>query len=176
MPGADTSLNFPLKEARQVKWAQIKEVDPLGDTLRQEAQTKGAAIFKRGEGICFADGMIYWTCTSGGKVGRGQIFRYHPVSETVELFVESPQQATLDYPDNLIMSPFGDLIVCEDGQGEQFLVGITPQGDCYHFARNALNNSELAGVCFSPDGQTMFVNIYYPTLTFAIFGPWNSIR
>ena len=78
----------------------------------------------------------------------------------------------LDYPDNLTLSPFGDLIVCEDGRGEQFLIGITPEGKYYKFARNALNNSEFAGVCFAPDGRTMFVNIYHPGMTLAIWGEW----
>jgi secreted PhoX family phosphatase len=174
MPTIDTSLNFPLNQTKKVKWVQIENVDPPLDSLRQEAQNKGAAIFKRGEGICLAEGMIYWTCTSGGKAEKGQIFRYHPQKETIELFLESPNANTLDYPDNLIMSPFGDLIVCEDGQGEQFLVGVTPEGDCYHFAHNALNNSEFAGICFSPDGKTMFVNIYEPALTLAIWGPWKQ--
>lgn len=151
---------------------EIEEVNPKQDTLRNEAQIKGAAIFRRGEGICYGQGMIYWTCTSGGKSQAGQIFRYHPSSETIELLIESPDKQVLDYPDNIIMSPFGDLIICEDGQGEQFLVGMTPEGKLYHLGKNALNNSELAGVCFSRDHQTMFVNIYYPGITLAIWGEW----
>lgn len=70
------------------------------------------------------------------------------------------------------MSPFGDLIICEDGEGEQFLVGINPEGKLYRLGKNAFNNSELAGVCFSPDNQTMFVNIYNPGMTLAIWGEW----
>jgi hypothetical protein len=173
MPKAVTELNFPQNEPKAVEWVALEDVDPEEDTLRLEAQSKGAAIFKRGEGMCYADGYIYWTCTSGGKAGKGQIFRYALASETVELFIESPDASVLDYPDNLIMSPFGDLMVCEDGVGEQFVVGINPQGEHYHFARNALNEKEFAGVCFSPDGQTMFVNIYEPGMTLAIWGNWK---
>lgn len=157
-PGRDTVREYPTGRLEKVRWLRIEEVDPEEDTLRYEARGKGAAIFTRGEGICFGDGSIYWTCTDGGRAGKGQIFRYDPATETMELFVESPGEGVLDYPDNLTLSPFGDLIVCEDGGGEQFLVGITPRGRCYHLARNALNNSEFAGVCFSPDGRTMFVN------------------
>ena len=32
--------------------------------------------------------------------------------------------------------------------------------------------TELAGACFSPDGRTLFVNAYSPTMTLAITGPW----
>ena len=71
------------------------------------------------------------------------------------------------------MAPWGDLILCEDGGGEQFLVGITPEGKFFKLARNAKSNSEFAGACFSPDGSTLFVNIQHQGLTLAITGPWN---
>lgn len=172
MPQIDTSKNYPINEPKSVQWVKLETVDPDEDTLRYEAQQKGAAIFRRGEGICFSNGEFYFTCTSGGNAEKGQIFRYNSTEETIALFAESPGAEILDYPDNLIMSPFGDLIVCEDGIGEQFLIGVTPEGQYYKLARNAYNNSEFAGVCFSPDNQTMFVNIYSPGLTLAISGNW----
>jgi uncharacterized protein len=171
MPTIDTGLNFPLNEAISIEWVEIEDVDPQHDTLRYEAQTKGAAIFRRGEGMCYSNGEIYFTCTNGGKAQLGQIFRYNPFKETLELFLESLATDVLDYPDNLTVAPFGDLIVCEDGRGEQRLMGITPEGQSYQLARNALNNSEFAGVCFAPDGKTMFVNIYHPGMTLAV---WNN--
>ena len=169
-PQIDTSTDFPLGKPYAVEWMQLEDVDPEHDTLRYEAQAKGAALFKRGEGICYGNGEMYWTCTNGGKAGVGQIFRYDLAQEQVELFIESPSAEVLDYPDNLILAPFGDLIVCEDGAGEQFLVGITPEGQYYRLAKNAFNNSEFAGICFAPDGKTMFVNIYKPGMTLAIWG------
>ena len=60
------------------------------------------------------------------------------------------------------MAPNGDLIVCEDGEDDERVVGITPAGRLYTLARNAHNESEFAGACFSPDGQTLFVNIQEP--------------
>lgn len=172
LPQVDTGMNFPVGEPQPVTWVRLEDVDPEHDTLRYEAQSKGGAIFRRGEGMCYARGDFYWTCTNGGRAGVGQIFRYSPATGTLELFVESPGKSVLDYPDNLTLAPFGDLIVCEDGRGEQFLVGITPEGKYYKFARNALNSSEFAGVCFSADGKTMFVNIYNPGMTLAVWGEW----
>jgi len=175
MPTVNTSINFPQSKPLEVEWVQLEEVDPDEDTLRYEAQNKGAAIFKRGEGACFGNNReVYWTCTSGGKQELGQIFRYDTKANTVELFVESPGREILDYPDNLIFAPNGHLIVCEDGLDEQYLVGVTPEGKCYPFAHNALNKSELAGVCFSPDGKTMFVNIQKPGITLAVWGGWDN--
>ncbi len=36
--------------------------------------------------------------------------------------------------------------------------------------------SELAGACFSPDGSTLFLNIYYPGVTLVITGPWANFK
>jgi secreted PhoX family phosphatase len=88
---------------------------------------------------------------------------------TIELVIEPNNPDLLDFPDNLIMAPWGDLLVCEDGWGEQYVVGVTPDGNLYRFARNALNGAEFAGICFSPDGRTMFLNIYSPGITLAVW-------
>jgi secreted PhoX family phosphatase len=66
------------------------------------------------------------------------------------------------------------MYVCEDGSGDQYIVGITQSGALFKFAKNSLNNSEFAGATFSPDGSTFFVNIQSPGLTLAITGPWQS--
>ena len=78
-------------------------------------------------------------------------------------------------PDNIIISPRGDIFLCEDGKGRDRLVCIKPNGSIHYLANNALNNEEFTGMAFSPDGSTLFVNIYSPTMTLAIKGPWNSI-
>lgn len=172
-PTRDTTKNFPKNQPVQVAWIPLDNVDPDEDTLRYEAQAKGAAIFKRGEGMIYGQGKIYWTCTSGGDRNLGQIFSYEPATNELSLFVEAVSGGVLHYPDNLTMAPFGDLMVCEDGVEPQGLYGVTPDGGIYTFGRNALNDSELAGVCFSPDGQTMFVNIQRPGLTLAVWGQWQ---
>lgn len=89
------------------------------------------------------------------------------------MLAEPNNQSVLQNPDNLVVSPFEDLFLCEDGGGTDYVRGVTPEGQLYDFARNALNDRELAGSTFSADGQTFFVNIQDPGLTFAIWGPWG---
>lgn len=180
MPGVNTKTGFPVRQPMQVEWVRIDQPDPPEDTVRIEGFSKGAAQFSRGEGICYSKNEIYFTCTNGGELGLGQVWRYIPgrnPSEggAIELFLEANNPNILDAPDNIVVSPFGDLFICEDGYSTQFVVGVTAQGELYHFARNALNNSEFAGVCFSAgsNGLTMFLNIYNPGMTFAIWGPWR---
>lgn len=178
MPQAITKVNFPVGKPMPVEWVRIEDVNPVEDTVRVEGFEKGAAQFTRGEGTWYGKDEVYFNCTDGGEKQLGQVWRYVPGSRaeeggTIELFVEPNEQSALDGPDNIVVSPFGDLIICEDGEGEQFVVGVTPDGELYDFARNALNDKEFAGACFSPDGQTMFVNIQDPGITFAIWGPWE---
>jgi len=86
--------------------------------------------------------------------------------------------------DNVAVSPRGHLFACEDkAGGVNYLRGVTPQGRLYTVGRNAqpgggdvAATSELAGVCFSPDGSTMFLNVYSPGMTLAITGPWGRFR
>jgi uncharacterized protein len=179
MPQAITKTNFPVGQPMAVEWVRIDDVNPVKDTVRVEGFAKGAAQFSRGEGIWYGNGELYFCCTDGGAAELGQVWRYVPDKSrqsggTLELFVEPNNQNALDGPDNIVVSPLGDLFICEDGEAEQFVVGITPQGELYDFARNAINDSEFAGACFSPDGRTMFVNIQDPGITFAIWGPWRK--
>ena len=175
MPTVNTSRGFLSKKGQPlaVEWVKIEDVDPVEDTLRQEAQNKGAAIFNRGEGAWYGNGLIYFVCTSGGEIGQGQIFAYNPADDTLTLVVESERESELDNPDNITVAPFGDLFLCEDGNGEQFIVGVNAGGKIYKFARNAINTSEFAGVCFSPDGSKLFLNIQNPGITFCIQGVWG---
>ena len=156
-----------------IDWIDLDGVESPDDDLRYRGFARGAARFARGEGMWYGNGAVYFACTNGGKEKRGQIWRYVP-GGTLELFVEPNDPGLMDNADNLTVAPWGDLIVCEDGSGEQYLVGITPTGGIYKFGRNAISESELAGVTFSPDGSTLFVNIQHNGLTLAITGPWLS--
>jgi secreted PhoX family phosphatase len=104
----------------------------------------------------------------------GQIWRYDPLSRSIELVVVIPVGSPFDGPDNITSSPHGFALACTDGEDDQWLIGITDGGELFPFARNAFDDSELAGATFSPDGKTLFVNVQgTPALTFAIWGPWQ---
>jgi uncharacterized protein len=147
-------------------------------STRAQGQKLGAAQFARGEGMHFdsTKRAVYLCCTNGGPARAGQVWRLDVVKNELTLVVEPNDRALLDGPDNLCVAPNGDVIVAEDGCDEDRLVGLTSKGTLYPLARNAINRSELAGVCFGPDGETMFVNLQNPGITFAIRGPWNSRR
>jgi secreted PhoX family phosphatase len=169
-----------------VEWKNIDNPEAPDDDLRQRGVAGGAACFARGEGMWRGhQGEIYFASTSGGKVKKGQIWKYTPSPHEgtnderkhcgkLELFIESQGGGLVQDADNLTVAPWGDLIVCEDRATEVVrLMGVTPDGHQYPFAMNH-TNGELAGVCFSPDGSTLFVNIQKRGLTLAITGPWQQ--
>lgn len=171
----------------EVEWLDVRHVEAPDDDLRYWGHQAGAARFARGEGMWYGEDAVFFACTNGGPDRKGQIWKYRPspdegspdeVSEppTLELFVEADAGAILENADNLTVSPWGDLIVCEDGTGDDYLVGVTPEGELYRFGHNVRDTGELAGACFSPDGSTLFVNVQSQSLTLAITGPWDRRR
>lgn len=181
--------HMPPNQSFECEWLDLNEVDSPEDDLRQRGFALGAALFARGEGIYFDVNEMYFCCTSGGKQQLGQIMRYTPTlsntpddntsfSGTLTLFVESLNKATFNYGDNITVAPNGHLLVCEDQYSnivDNHLKGITPQGEIYDFAKVRWQ-TEPAGACFSPDGSVLFVNLYSPTTTLAITGPWHSLH
>lgn len=172
-------------QAFNTRWIDLDDIDSEDDSLRFQAWDRGAARFARGEGMWFGNNGVYFACTTGGRAKRGQIWKYIPdgregkgpgasVGGRLELFIEPNDASVIEHADNLTVAPWGDLVVCEDGLDEQFLLGVTPAGKVYKLARNLHNHSEFAGATFSPDGSTLFVNIQNPGLTLAITGPWNQ--
>lgn len=183
-------MGKPMRErsAFDVEWLPIGEIDSPNDDLRARGFAQGAARFARGEGMWYGNDAVYFACTNGGAKYKGQIWRYvpSPVEGTAEerlkpgrlqLFIEPNDGRLIENCDNVTVAPWGDLVVCEDGSGEQFIVGITPHGEIYKLAHNAMEkNSEFAGATFSPDGRTLFLNIQSEGLTLAVSGPWHTRR
>lgn len=173
-----TSITMPLFSWFDTEWINITNPESPNDDLRLQGYSKGAARFARGEGIHWADNELYFCCTSGGNKQLGQIMRYQPTQSggRIQLFLESQDKTLYNFGDNLTVTPNGHLFVCEDQYTsivDNHIRGVTPEGKLYNFAR-LHEQTELAGACFSPDGSTLFVNVYSPTKTLAITGPWQD--
>mgnify|MGYP001828715228 CR=1 FL=1 len=167
------------------RWIDLDDVDSSDNDLRLRGAAQGAASFARGEGLCTNGETFAFTCTIGGPDRLGQVFAYVPspfegtareieAPGNLSLIAEAATDGILRNADNITYAPWGDLIVCEDTSNNCGLVGIRPDGSQYQLADNAYSNSELAGVCFSPDGKVLFVNVQYPGMTLAITGPFPA--
>ena len=163
----------------------MDNVESPDDDLRYRGFRAGAARFARGEGIWYGDKEVFFACTSGGRSEAGQIWRYIPSENEgtdqelkspgqLELFIEPNDTRLINNADNLTVAPWGDVMLCEDQKRSVVrLVGVTPAGGIYTLAHSRMR-TEFAGVTFSPDGTTLFVNAQGKGLTLAITGPWKQ--
>ncbi len=156
-----------------IDWVDVPEPTPADDTVREQAQARGAALFRRGEGLWHSGQDVFFSATIGGQLERGQIFRLRTDKSELEVLAEATAENQLDMPDNLTVSPHGPLYVCEDGYDGNSLRRLSLDGRFIDFARNIYSASELAGACFSPDGRVLFINLQTDGLTLAIDGPFD---
>ncbi|MFJ7042719.1 Tat pathway signal sequence domain protein [Streptomyces sp. JV178] len=173
-----------------VDWVDVPDRDARTVAVRKQFDEITRA--RKLEGMWWGDGGAYIVSSyaraeSPGAAHDGQVWFYDPKRRTLTLKVllgvnpDPSADGALDGPDNITVSPYGGIVLAEDGEGVQHLFGATDSGRTYPIARNDLNigteeepeYSEFAGVTFSPDGKTLYANIQTPGILLAITGPWK---
>ena len=181
-PAYDTRKGQPGGVTLPVTWVDIDDPDPPDAgwnplSVFHQGFKQGGAVFARLEGCCFDNGRVLMTTTTGGDTGDGQVWEYQPQpagSGRLRLVFESPSAQFLRQPDNIVVSPRGGVLLCEDHGGSDRLIGLDPEGRTFEFARNRLGNGEFTGLTYGPAvGYWLFVNIQTPGMTLAITGPWE---
>ncbi len=189
-PGHALALGQTVGAVLPVNWVDIDDPDPADAeenplAVFRQGRAKGAASFDRLEGAWYGDGGIYIVSTSGGAARCGQVFHYRPTSaDAGELTVvfESLSSLMLDAPDNVVVSPRGGVVLCEDGTGDHYIRGLNREGQIFNLVHAADPVGEYAGTCFSPDGRVLFFNVQgssrvggsRSSTTYAMWGPWEA--
>jgi uncharacterized protein len=182
-----------------VEWVHVPDRDAARTPVRRQFdgrwteqsrrvhKTNGAKVTRsrKLEGAWWGRGGVYFVAsfarTADGSAVQhdGQVWFLDPLARTISLvlrFAYTPrnQDTRPDGPDNITVSPYGGVLIAEDGEGKQHLMGATDDGDTFFVARNDLGgNGEMTGVTFSHDKSTLFANVYSPGHVFAITGPWK---
>ncbi|WP_328441262.1 PhoX family protein [Streptomyces sp. NBC_00444] len=175
-----------------VDWIDVPDRDAKTTSVRKQFTTGQVTRCRKLEGMWWGDGGAYIVSSyaraeSPGQPHDGQVWFYDPKRRTLTLKVllgvnaDPSKDGALDGPDNITVSPYGGLILAEDGEGIQHLFGATDSGRTYPIARNDLNvgteeepeYSEFTGVTFSPCGRILYANIQDPGIMVAITGPWK---
>jgi uncharacterized protein len=193
---ADPNPSFPFTAGQPAPTTNNDALQHVGN----QGRAQGAAHFSRLEGAVFTRHKIYFTSTQGGGPaetgpqlilgygrGAGHVWSYNPRTQVLTCHYQSPGPATLELPDNITArNDRGTIVLCEDGPADNYIRGLTRYATQFDIALNRLlsNNppfaprfgEEFAGATFSPNGETLFVNIQASrAITFAIWGPWGRL-
>ncbi|MBX9393439.1 DUF839 domain-containing protein [Streptomyces sp. TRM72054] len=180
-----------------VDWVDVPDRDARTVSVREQFGEGEITRARKLEGMWWGDGGAYIVSSYAREESPvqhdGQVWFYDPKRRTLTLKVllgvnpdpaDPSADGAFDGPDNITVSPYGGLVIAEDGDGIQHLFGATDSGRTYPIARNDLNigteeepeYSEFTGVTFSPDGRTLYANIQEPGILLAITGPWKRQR
>jgi len=186
-----------------VRWVHVPERDGQTTSVRKQFTgeiTRG----KKFEGVYGIDSGVYVVNSfafnsadlpADAVKHDGMVWFYSYRDQTITLVTYFPHQTSTDTgaspkysdlvfdgPDNVTVTPWGTLVLAEDGVGASHVLSSVPGGPTYAIARNQLNigtadapeYSEFTGPTFSDDGKVLFVNIQTPGITVAITGPWST--
>ena len=185
---ADLSVATVPGTRYRVGWVDVPDRDAATVSTRLQFGPGEITRSRKLEGMWRGDGGAYFVAsfarTSDGSAAQhdGQVWFIDPRRDTIELrlhfaYTPSDQDNDPDGPDNITVSPYGGVIMAEDGEGVQHLVGSTDRGEVFFLARNEdAESSEFAGPTFSHDRRILFANIQSPGWVFAIRGPFHRRR
>jgi secreted PhoX family phosphatase len=169
-----------------VTWVDVPDRLATSLSVRRQFSNDQVTRSRKLEGQWWGDGGVYFVASfarnTDGSVNAhdGQVWFYDPKHATIELktqFGLNPDpsvEGAFDGPDTICVSPYGGVILAEDGSGLSHLVGVSERGDTYPLARNQVGNGEFCGPTFSQNRKMLFVAIQSPGLVFAIHGPWHK--
>ncbi|WP_028659783.1 alkaline phosphatase PhoX [Nocardioides insulae] len=179
----------------RVTWAEVPDRDARTTSTREQFADGEITRGRKFEGVWGTDKGVYVVNSYAWEDGDlpadavphdGMVWFYDYEEETISLVTYFPHQLTaeteeaaayddltFDGPDNVTVTPWGSLVLAEDGVGASHVLAAVPYGPAQAIARNMLNDSEFTGPVFSEDGKVLFVNMQDPGYTLAITGPWE---
>ena len=163
----------------RVLWLEVEDPEQKRG-IPTRRQVPEATTFRRGEGMWYDQGVIYFATTQDDRV-----YAYHCATEELEVLYDGValgDDAPLHDTDNVTVSPVsGDLFVCEDADDLQVCL-ISTEGEAAAFAQCPgpdHENSELTGPVFDPTGRRFYFASQRAVgggVIFEISGPFRRTR
>ncbi|MGN6243259.1 MAG: alkaline phosphatase PhoX [Motilibacteraceae bacterium] len=195
----------------RTRWVAVPDRQASTTSLRKQFHVGQVTHSKKLEGATGdRDGMYFVASFAFGTNDLpadatkhdGQLWYYDYADETLTLVAYFPYSAQLhdeapgweqalgrsidlsfDGPDGCHVSPYGSVVLTEDGNTANHVLSWTREGGAQAVARNLIVQeqnsaggnvySEMTGPAFSPDGTVLFANVQEPGHVFAIRGPWK---
>ncbi len=133
------------------------------------------------------DGQLWYYDYREQTLTLKAYFPYNPLLHSETPGWETGLGASLDLafdgPDGCHVSPYGSLVLTEDGNTANHVLSWSGATGAQAIARNRIVQeqnslggnvySEMTGPCFTPDGLLLSVNVQEPGHTFILRGPWR---
>jgi len=182
-----------LGRSSKVRWLPVP--DPSSDPVPTRRQVPDATVFRRGEGMWFDSGTVYFTTTADDRV-----WAYDTTSSRIEVVYDlaTTPNPPLEDPDNVtVHAPSGDVFVAEDDGTLQLVLITAPNGPGSREAAPFMRftpvpgvphaGTEVTGPCFDPSGTRLYVSSQrgiltstFPSpqagITYEITGPFRTAR
>lgn len=168
---------------RQAQKTDLRKQFP-GATVHPKIE--GCWVSRDGKGLWFT--LSYVSASEAEKYGIdedwGMIMFYDFADETLTLKDLYPAGNTLgavvpgdateeikqfNGPDNITVSPWGSVVITEDGDNPCSLIGYKERTKSFEFARDLGDRGEWAGPCFNKSGNVLFASVQ-SDCTYAIRG------
>lgn len=194
------------------RWTKVPDRHATTTSLRSQFSDGEVTHSKKLEGAWGDDRGMYFVSSFAFEEGDlpanatkhdGQLWYYAYEAQTLTLKAYFPYNELLhdetidpetalglsldlafDGPDNVHVSPYGSLVLAEDGSTANHLLSWSRHTGAQAIARNLIVAeqtdagadvySEMTGPCFSPDGRLLFGNVQEPGHSFVIRGPWEK--
>ncbi len=170
-----------LNKSYPVRWVD-GGADRQAQRSNLRAQYPGATVHPKIEG-CWTDGKGLWFTLSyvnaaeaaryGIDQDSGMIMFYDYAKQTLTMKEYYPVGGYFDGPDNITVSPWGTIVIAEDGSDPNHLIAWTPRKGSIPLAKDVAGRGEWAGPVFNKSGNVLFGSIQ-SDCTYAITGPLGS--
>ena len=169
----------------RAEWVEVRDRDARDTSVRRQFDDDEVTRGRKLEGMWWGDDGAYVVSSfareKDGEAAThdGQVWFLDPREQTLTLhlrFAATDDPSDPDGPDNITVSPYGGVLIAEDGKGAPHLLGATPGGEVFFLAacEPEVKGDEFCGPVFSPDQRILFANLQGPGLTFAIQGPFSQ--
>lgn len=196
----------------RVRWINVPDRHAKTASVRTQFRDGQITRSRKIEGAWGDANGMYFACSFAfeGDVPKdatthdGQIWYLDYARQTVTLVLYFPYTAAVhdeqvnpetglgyrldlayDGPDNVHVTPYGGLVLAEDGSSANHLLSWNTEFGVQPVARNLIvanaghpeggpdEFSEMTGPSFTADGSILFGNVQVPGHVFAIRGPWS---
>ena len=142
-----SALNGP------VRYSWVNAANP--NAPQTENRIADTTVFDGGEGVWYQNDRVFFATK-----GDDRLWMLNTTAQTIEIIYDLATAVApnniLSGVDNITMTPFGEVLVAEDG-GDMQVVVVYPDGVLVPLLQIVgQDQSEIAGIAFSPDGRRMY--------------------